>query len=315
MKYLITGCAGFIGANYTEYVLDRHDDAVVVGVDALTYAANISALECLKKNFRFKFYRGDICDRIGMREIIKRERPDVIVNFAAESHVDRSIDNSAPFVMTNVVGTGVLLDLALEFSVQRFHQISTDEVYGPSVDGFKFTEDDGLHPSSPYSASKAAADLLALSYHRTHGLPVSISRSSNNYGKYQHVEKFIPRAIDFAQRGENILIYGDGAACRDWLHVEDNCRAIDIIVRDQSSACGSIYNLSTGRLTRNIDLAKMILLSLGCTSENISLAPDRKGHDLAYLTDSSKMIKKFGWSPCHKIECEIDDLVEYYAKK
>ena len=315
MKYLVTGCAGFIGANYSEYVLNNHIDDLVIGVDALTYAANLSALESLKKNPRFRFYQGNICDRETMRQIIEVERPDIIVNFAAESHVDRSIDNSEPFVITNVVGTSVLLDLALELSVPRFHQISTDEVYGPSVDGFKFTEDDALHPSSPYSASKAAADLLALSYHRTHGLPVSISRSSNNYGKYQHVEKFIPRVIDFAKRGAKVPIYGDGSACRDWLHVEDNCRAIDIIVRDQSSACGSIYNLSTGRLTRNIDLAKMILLSLGCPSENISLAPDRKGHDLAYLTDSSKMIKKFGWSPCHKIECEIDDLVEYYAKK
>ena len=312
MKYLITGCAGFIGANYTEYVLDRHDDAVVVGVDALTYAANISALECLKKNFRFKFYRGDICDRIGMREIIKRERPDVIVNFAAESHVDRSIDNSAPFVMTNVVGTGVLLDLALEFSVQRFHQISTDEVYGPSVDGFKFTEDDALHPSSPYSASKAAADLLALSYHRTHGLPVSISRSSNNYGKYQHVEKFIPRVIDFAKRGAKVPIYGDGSACRDWLHVEDNCRAIDMIVRDASSSNGAIYNLSTGVLTKNIDLAKTILSTMGFDDNGVELAPDRKGHDVAYVTDSSKMTKSLGWTPTHKIDEEIDDIVRYY---
>ena len=312
MKYLITGCAGFIGANYTKYVLDKHADALVIGVDALTYAANLSALECLKKNPRFKFYQCDICDRLEMREIIKRERPDVIVNFAAESHVDRSIDNSAPFVMTNVVGTGVLLDLALEFSLHRFHQISTDEVYGPSVDGLKFTEDDGLHPSSPYSASKAAADLLALSYHRTHGLPVSISRSSNNYGKFQHVEKFIPRVIDFAKREEPIPIYGDGTACRDWLHVDDNCVAIDMIVRDASSSNGAIYNLSTGVLTKNIDLAKMILSSMGRDDSGIFLAPDRKGHDIAYMTDSSRMMRKFGWTPEHKIHEDIHSIVKLY---
>lgn len=297
MKLLLTGCAGFIGANFTNYWLDNHTADTVIGVDCLTYAANLPALARLKARDRFCFYQTNICDRTAMEKVFQTEAPDVVINFAAESHVDRSIERSRIFVETNVLGTQTLLDLCLQYGVRRFHQISTDEVYGdlPIESDVAFAENSPMKPSSPYSASKAAADLLVLSYHRTHGLSVSISRSANNYGKYQHAEKLIPKVIEYALKGQRIPIYGDGRNVRDWVHVDDHCRAIDAIVRGAPS--GSVYNVGSGVLLPNIVLVKEILKQLGKSEELIEFVADRKGHDRKYALNCDKIAAELGWQP------------------
>lgn len=297
MKLLLTGCAGFIGANFTNYWLDNHTADTVIGVDCLTYAANLPALARLKARDRFCFYQTNICDWTAMEKIFQTETPDVVINFAAESHVDRSIERSRIFVETNVLGTQTLLDLCLQYGVRRFHQISTDEVYGdlPIESDVAFTENSPLKPSSPYSASKAAADLLVLSYHRTHGLSVSISRSANNYGKYQHTEKLIPKVVEYALKGQRIPVYGDGRNVRDWIHVDDHCRAIDAIVRGAPS--GSVYNVGSGVLLPNIVLVKEILKQLGKGEELIEFVADRKGHDRKYALNCDKIAAELGWQP------------------
>ena len=297
MKILITGCAGFIGANFVEYWQKNYPNDKIIGVDCLTYAANIKALKILQKSENFIFYKTNICDRDAVEKIFQKEKPDFVINFAAESHVDRSISGSRIFVETNVLGVQTLLDLSLRYGVKRFHQISTDEVYGdlPLDSNETFIEDSPLKPSSPYSASKAAADLLVLSYFRTHRLSVSISRSTNNYGKYQHTEKLIPKVIEYAMQNKLIPVYGNGSNVRDWMHVEDHCRAIDVIVRNSTS--GSIYNVGGGNAYSNIDLVKGILKNLNKPEDLISFVADRKGHDRKYAIDCSKLIKDFAWTP------------------
>lgn len=297
MKALITGCAGFIGANLTKYWLDRYADDTVVGVDCLTYAANLCALAELKAHNKFHFYQANICDRQAVESIFESEAPDIVINLAAESHVDRSISDARIFVETNVLGVQTLLDACLKYGIKRFHQISTDEVYGdlPLDSDATFTELSPLKPSSPYSASKAAADLLVLSYFRTHGLSVSVSRSANNYGPYQHTEKLIPKTIEYALRNKPIPIYGDGLNVRDWLYVGDHCRAIDAIVR--RAPFGSVYNVGGGKLLSNIVLVKEILRCLERSEDLIAFVADRKGHDRKYALNCDKLARELGWKP------------------
>lgn len=310
MKLLVTGCAGFIGANFTEYVLDRYTDDSVIGVDCLTYAASPIALAELNKRSNFTFYKYNICDREVMERVFSLERPDVVVNFAAESHVDRSIENSYAFIETNVLGVGVLLEMSKKYAVKRFHQVSTDEVYGdvPLESELRFSEDSPLNPSSPYSASKAAADLLSLSYMKTHGLPVSISRSSNNYGKYQHKEKLIPMTVDRILSGKPVTLYGDGKNMRDWLFALDNCKAIDQIIR--AGEC-EIYNVSADNQIANIDLVKKIMTLLGTPDGEIAFVEDRKGHDRKYAVNTDKL-KSLGWRPEVDFDRALKNTVEWY---
>ena len=313
MKILITGCAGFIGANFSNYILDTYSDDEVVGIDSLTYAANEAALEALLSRERFSFYHADICDSLAIDVIFSREKPDIVVNFAAESHVDRSIADAHVFVETNVVGVQTLLDACLSYGVRRFHQVSTDEVYGdlPLGSAEVFGERSPLFPSSPYSASKASADLLTLAYHRTHGLPVSISRSSNNFGAYQHREKLIPCVIDNVLRKNAVSVYGDGKNERDWLYVLDNCRAIDMIMR--KGRIGEIYNVASGNVIDNLSLVKYILSLLDKPESLISFVPDRKGHDRKYALDCSKIKKELGWEPSVRFEEALKSTLKHYT--
>lgn len=313
MKLLVTGCAGFIGANFTKFVLKNYPNDSVVGVDALTYAANLDALKELKSEERFLFYKADICDETAMNKIIDAEKPRVVVNFAAESHVDNSILNPESFIRTNVLGTQVLLNASYRYGVSRFHQVSTDEVYGdvPLESEHIFDECSVLKPSSPYSASKAAADLIALSYMRTYGLSVSVSRSTNNYGMYQHGEKLIPTVIKKAMSGIPIPIYGDGKNMRDWLFVEDNCAAIDLIIR--KGAC-EIYNIGSGNLISNCDLIDRILDCLDIPSARKKFVKDRLGHDMKYAVDCKK-IRELGWKAEADFESGLKTTVEWYKTK
>ncbi len=313
MKILITGCAGFIGVNFTKYWLENHAEDSIVGVDCLTYASNKNELQNLQKKSNFIFYKMDICDREEIYRIFQTETPDIVINFAAESHVDNSIETPDIFIKTNVLGTQVLLDACVKYSIKRFHQISTDEVYGdlPLDSKESFTEMSPLKPSSPYSASKAAADLLTLSYYKTYGLPITISRSSNNYGKHQHEEKLIPKTIKMAVAGMQIPIYGDGKNVRDWLHVDDHCRAIDLILH--TGKIGEIYNIGAGNEINNFNLVKQILLILQKDESLISFVEDRKGHDRRYSVDTSKVIA-LGWQPQIPFEKGLFDTVLWYKK-
>ncbi len=317
MKILVTGGAGFIGANFTRFLLENYPDDTVVGVDALTYAASEEALDelCSLGAERFTFYHADVTVERAVEEIFRCESPDVVVNFAAESHVDRSIADPSLFISTNVDGVRVLLDASVRYGVQRFHQASTDEVYGDlSLDSTeKFTEASPLLPSSPYSASKAAADLLTLAYARTYGLSVSISRSSNNYGEYQHREKLIPTVINAALSSKSVPIYGDGKNERDWLHVTDNCRAIDMIMR--RGRAGEIYNVGSGTSIDNLNLAKKILSLLDKPEDLINHVPDRKGHDAKYALDSTKIKEELGWAPSVKLSEGLSETVIWYAER
>ena len=315
MRIIITGCAGFIGTNFTKYWLDNYTEDTVIGVDCLTYAANLPALAELKLHDKFKFYKTNICDQQAVEKIFQSEAPDVVINFAAESHVDRSIADSRVFVETNIIGTQTLLDLCLQYGVKRFHQISTDEVYGdlPLDTDEVFAEDYPLKPSSPYSASKAAADMLVLSYFRTHGLSVSISRSVNNYGKYQHTEKLIPKVIEYALRDKPFPIYGDGLNVRDWIYVDDHCRAIEKIVRNAPS--GSIYNVGSDTLLSNITLVKEILRQLGKTEDLITFVADRKGHDRKYALNCDKLISELGWKPQVDFSDGLKETILWYKDK
>ena len=268
MKILVTGCAGFIGSAFCRHIFDKHPEDKVIGVDCMTYASSNEALSELIRYDNFCFFKDNICDKAAMDRIFFEARPDTVVNFAAESHVDRSIDSAGVFVETNVLGTQVLLDCSVRYNVHRFHQVSTDEVYGdlPYDSESRFTEQSPLNPSSPYSASKAAADLLALSYMRTHGLPVSISRSTNNYGIYQNPEKLIPKTISRLVAADPIEIYGDGTNMRDWLYILDNCSAIDLIIR--AGKC-EIYNVGADNEWSNIDLVKKIITLSGIPNGEI----------------------------------------------
>lgn len=298
MKILVTGGAGFIGGNFIQYMLKNHPDCRMVCLDKLTYAGNLSTLAGALNNANFTFVRGDIADSDFVCGLFARESFDAVVNFAAESHVDRSISGAQVFMVSNVVGVQVLLDACNRYGVRRFHQISTDEVYGDLPLGspsLKFTEESPLRPSSPYAASKAAADLIALASRRTYGTFVTISRSSNNYGPYQHPEKLIPLVITRALAGENVPVYGDGQNVREWISVFDHCRAVDLVLQNGES--GEIYNVGGGVEMANIDLVELILNELGVSRSLIEFVPDRKGHDRRYSIDSNKMAYKFGWRP------------------
>lgn len=316
MKLLVTGGAGFIGTNFIYYELEKHSDDSIVCVDKLTYAGNTENLKRASEHNNFRFVRADICDRKIMYELFEKEKFDVVVNFAAESHVDRSIENPEVFLQTNVMGTQVLLDASLKYGVGRFHQISTDEVYGDlPIDrpDLFFTETTPLNPSSPYSASKASADLLAGAYYRTYGLPVTISRCSNNYGSYQFPEKLIPLMILNAIGDKKLPVYGKGINVRDWLYVEDHCKAVDMIIRN--GKVGEIYNVGGYNEMRNLDIVKLICKALGKSEDLIEFVADRKGHDLRYAINPEKIRKELEWYPETSFNEGIKKTIEWYLEK
>ena len=313
MKILVTGGAGFIGGNFIHYMINKYPDYKILCMDCLTYAGNLETLQPVFDNANFKFYKTDITDRKAVFEVFENEKPDVVVNFAAESHVDRSIENPEVFLKTNILGTQVLMDACLKNDVKRFHQVSTDEVYGDlpldRPDLF-FTEKTPLHTSSPYSASKASADLLVQAYHRTFGLPVTISRCSNNYGPYQFPEKLIPLMIANASADKPLPVYGEGINVRDWLYVEDHCRAIDLIIH--KGAVGEIYNVGGHNEMKNIDIVKIILRELNKPESLITYVTDRKGHDMRYAIDPEKIHTELGWLPETKFEKGIVMTIKWY---
>lgn len=313
MKMLITGGAGFIGSNFIFYMRKAHPDYNLVCIDKLTYAGNLETLAPVMNDPKFHFIRADIADRNEIYGIFETEKPDVVVNFAAESHVDRSIENPAVFLETNVMGTQVLLDASRKYGVQRYHQVSTDEVYGDlpldRPDLF-FTEKTPLHTSSPYSASKASADLLCNAYQRTYGMPITISRCSNNYGPYQFPEKLIPLMIANALADKPLPVYGAGLNVRDWLYVEDHCRAIDLIL--EKGMVGNVYNIGGHNEMRNIDIVKIILKALDKPESLITYVTDRKGHDMRYAIDPSFIHKELGWLPETKFSDGIQKTIQWY---
>ena len=290
MTIIVTGGAGFIGSNFIFYMMDRYPECRIVCLDCLTYAGNLATLDPVMESKNFRFEKVNITDRDAVFRIFEQEKPDIVVNFAAESHVDRSIDHPQIFLETNIIGTAILMDACRRYGIRRFHQVSTDEVYGDlpldRPDLF-FTEETPIHTSSPYSSSKAAADLLVLSYYRTYGLPVSISRCSNNYGPYQFPEKLIPLMIANALNDDPLPVYGKGENVRDWLYVEDHCRAIDLIIR--KGRAGEVYNVGGHNEMRNLDIVKMICRELGKPESLITFVADRKGHDLRYAIDPAKI--------------------------
>ena len=314
MKLLVTGGAGFIGSNFIYLLQEIRPDWHVVCVDVLTYAANIHTLRDAMENPNFTFYREDIRNRKGIFEIFDREHPDIVVNFAAESHVDRSIESPAIFLETNILGTAVMMDACRHFGVQRFHQVGTDEVYGDlpldRPDLF-FHEDTPIHSSSPYSTSKASADLLALAYYRTYDLPVTVSRCSNNYGPYQFPEKLIPLMINNARRDQPLPVYGQGLNVRDWLYVRDHCLGILAVL--EKGRVGEVYNLGGHNERANIDVVRIILRELGKSESLIRYVADRKGHDQRYAIDPSKANAELGWQPTTVFEDGIRRTIQWYA--
>lgn len=313
MKIFVTGGAGFIGANFIFYMMKKYRDYKIICIDSLTYAGNLETLAPIMDNANFSFYKADITDRTAIYDVFENERPDMVVNFAAESHVDRSIENPDVFLKTNILGTQVMADACRKYGIQRYHQVSTDEVYGDlpldRPDLF-FTENTPLHTSSPYSASKAGADLLVLAYHRTFGLPATISRCSNNYGPYQFPEKLIPLMIANALNNKPLPVYGKGENIRDWLYVEDHCRAIDLIVHN--GAVGEVYNIGGHNEMKNIDIVKIICRELGKPESLITYVTDRKGHDMRYAIDPAKIHGKLGWLPETTFADGIQKTIKWY---
>lgn len=313
MTILVTGGAGFIGSNFIYYLLREHPEDRVSCVDCLTYAGNLSTLEEALQNPGFRFYKTNICDRAGIYEIFEWEHPDIVVNFAAESHVDRSIETPEIFLKTNILGTQVLMDACRKYGIARYHQVSTDEVYGDlpldRPDLF-FTEETPIHTSSPYSASKASADLLVGAYHRTYGLPATISRCSNNYGPYHFPEKLIPLMIVNALNDQPLPVYGTGENVRDWLYVEDHCRAIDLIIR--KGAVGEVYNVGGHNEMRNLDIVRLICQKLGKPESLITFVADRKGHDMRYAINPAKIHHALGWMPETKFADGIQKTIDWY---
>ena len=310
---VVTGSAGFIGSNFVYYMLNKYPDYKIVCVDCLTYAGNLSTLKRALENPNFRFEKLNICDRPGVKKLFEEVKPDVVVNFAAESHVDRSIKTPGIFVDTNIKGTQTLMDLCRELEIPRFHQVSTDEVYGDlpldRPDLF-FTENTPIHASSPYSASKAGADLLVLAYYRTYKLPVTISRCSNNYGPYHFPEKLIPLMIINALHDKPLPVYGDGLNVRDWLYVEDHCKAIDLIIHDDR--LGEVYNVGGHNEMANIDIVKLILQKLGKSEDLITFVEDRKGHDRRYAIDPTKIKEQLDWYPETKFKDGIEKTIDWY---
>ena len=313
MKMLVTGGAGFIGSNFIFYERKKHPEHEIICLDKLTYAGNLATLASVVDQPNFKFVRGDIADREAVFELFQAEKPDVVVNFAAESHVDRSIEDPGIFLKTNVLGTQVLLDVCRQFGVTRYHQVSTDEVYGDlpldRLDLF-FTEETPLHTSSPYSASKASADLLCNAYQRTYGLPITISRCSNNYGPYQFPEKLIPLMIANALADKPLPVYGEGLNVRDWLYVEDHCAAIDLIL--EKGKVGQVYNIGGHNEMKNIDIVRLICKALDKPESLITYVTDRKGHDMRYAIDPSFIHQELGWLPETKFEDGIQKTIKWY---
>ena len=313
MTILVTGGAGFIGANFVYYELEKHPEDRIVCIDKLTYAGNLETLKDAMDNPNFRFEKIDICDREAVFALFEEEKPDIVVNFAAESHVDRSIENPAIFLETNILGTQVLMDASREYGVKRYHQVSTDEVYGDlpldRPDLF-FTEETPLKTSSPYSSSEAGADLLVNAYHRTFGLPVTISRCSNNYGPYQFPEKLIPLMIANALDDKSLPVYGEGLNVRDWLYVEDHCRAIDLIIRE--GKVGEVYNIGGHNEMRNIDIVKLICHALDKPESLITHVTDRKGHDMRYAIDPAKIHRELGWLPETMFNEGIQKTIKWY---
>lgn len=314
MIIFVTGGAGFIGSNFIFYMMKNYPEYRIVCLDKLTYAGNMSTLASVLTKPNFRFVKIDICDRDAVYQLFNEERPDMVVNFAAESHVDRSIEHPEIFLQTNIIGTSVLLDACLRYGIQRYHQVSTDEVYGDlpldRPDLF-FTEETPIRTSSPYSSSKAGADLLVLAYYRTYGLPVTISRCSNNYGPYQYPEKLIPRMIINALHDKPLPVYGDGLNVRDWLYVEDHCRAIDLILRE--GCIGEVYNVGGHNEMANIDIVKLICKELGKPESLITYVTDRKGHDRRYAIDPSKIHRELGWLPETKFTDGIKKTIQWYC--
>lgn len=312
MRILVTGGAGFIGSNFIQFMLSAHPDDKLVNIDLLTYAGNLENLSSIERNPAYAFEKGDICDQNFVEKILSKHNINTIVNFAAESHVDRSILGSSEFIRTNIVGTSILLDLAKKHNIERFLQVSTDEVYGSlGSEGF-FTESSPLRPNSPYSASKTSADLLALAYFHTHGTPILITRCSNNYGKYQFPEKLIPLMIINALNDKPLPVYGDGMNIRDWLCVDDHCRAIDLVLKN--GKFGEVYNVGGNNEYPNIEIVKTILSYLGKSESLIKYVKDRPGHDRRYAIDSSKIRNELGWSPSITFEKGIADTIEWYIQ-
>lgn len=313
MKILVTGGAGFIGANFVYHMLDKYPEYEILCVDALTYAGNLETLAPALNNPKFKFFKADIAERNAIFEIFVAEQPNIVVNFAAESHVDRSIEDPGIFLRTNILGTQVLMDACREYGIQRYHQVSTDEVYGDlpldRPDLF-FTEHTPIHTSSPYSASKAAADLLVQAYHRTFKLPVTISRCSNNYGPYHFPEKLIPLMIANALNDKSLPVYGKGENVRDWLYVEDHCSAIDLIIHQ--GRVGEVYNIGGHNERTNLDVVKTIIRELGKSEELISYVTDRAGHDLRYAIDPTKISNELGWLPQTRFDEGIKKTISWY---
>jgi dTDP-glucose 4,6-dehydratase len=315
MNIIVTGGAGFIGSNFVYYELKHHPEDRIICLDKLTYAGNLSTLKEAMENPQFRFVKGDIADRECVDKLFEEEHPDIVVNFAAESHVDRSIEDPGIFLQTNVLGTGVLMDACRKYGIKRYHQVSTDEVYGDlpldRPDLF-FTEETPIHTSSPYSASKASADLLVLAYHRTFQLPVSITRCSNNYGPFHFPEKLIPLMISRALADEPLPVYGKGENVRDWLYVEDHCSAIDLVIRKGRE--GEIYNIGGHNERTNLEVVKTILKQLHKPESLITYVTDRPGHDMRYAIDPAKIHGELGWLPETKFDDGIRLTVEWYLE-
>ncbi len=309
--FLITGGAGFIGANFVHYLLRNHPDYRIVVYDKLTYAGNLNNLRSVWDDPRFTFVQGDICQRSLVEQVVREHHVDTIVNFAAETHVDRSILDPDAFLQTNVYGTYVLLEVVKDLNLERFHQVSTDEVYGDIPPGYRSRETDPLRPRSPYSAAKASGDLLTLSYYTTYRLPVTITRASNNVGPYQHLEKVVPLFTTNALEDKPLPVYGDGRQMRDYMWVEDHCRAIDLVLH--KGTLGEVYNVGTGREIENLTMVKVILETLGKPSTLVQFVEDRPGHDRRYAMDISK-IRELGWAPRYSPEEAVARAVRWYVE-
>jgi dTDP-glucose 4,6-dehydratase len=311
MKILVTGGAGFIGSNFIKYMLKRHADYQIVNLDKLTYAGNLENLKDIEDNPNYSFIKGDITDRDKVEEIFEMGI-EYVVNFAAESHVDRSIEDPGIFLKTNVIGTQVLLDASRKYGIKKYLQVSTDEVYGSLDETGYFTEDTPLSPNSPYSASKASADMLTKAYHHTYGLPINITRCSNNYGPYQFPEKLIPLMIINSLHDKELPVYGDGLNVRDWLYVEDHCRAIDMVLHEGKN--GEVYNIGGNNEKANIEIVKLILRELCKPESLIKYVKDRPGHDRRYAIDSTKIQQELGWKPEYKFEEGMKKTISWYLE-
>ena len=312
---IVTGGAGFIGSNFIFYMLEKHPDYRLVCFDKLTYAGNLSTLAPIMNNPNFRFIKGDICDREVVYQMFEEEHPDIVVNFAAESHVDRSIEEPDVFLRTNILGTATMMDACRKYGIVRYHQVSTDEVYGDlplDRPDLLFTEDTPIHTSSPYSSSKASADLLVQAYHRTYGLPITISRCSNNYGPYHFPEKLIPLMIANCLNEKPLPVYGQGLNVRDWLYVTDHCKAIDLIIHNGRN--GEVYNIGGHNEMKNIDIVKLICKLLNKPESLITYVSDRKGHDMRYAIDPTKIHRELGWLPETTFSEGIQKTINWYLE-